>query len=130
MMVTYSNKTHSLKHSTISSTYSSLNNSYLSTQIMDRYQTTTVSGHNVLNNRMTSIQLRRQRFWSYTRCFTRPSTVALFPHCQQTYNPVSYLPNFPAHPMYRRRLKSHLFPGDFKLSDHHLVALVAVPNKH
>ena len=31
-------------------------------------------------------------------------------HCQQVYNPVQYMLNCSAHPMYRRRIKGHLFP--------------------
>ena len=61
----------------------------------DWYQNTTVVGHNFLNNRLADTQLRRLRFWSYTRNFIGPSSLALRLHCQQTYSPVHYLLNCP-----------------------------------
>jgi len=79
------------------------------------YQTTTVVGHNICNNGLTNVQLRRLSFWSYTRYFIRYSSLALGLH-----NSVYYLLNSPAHPMYRRRLKGHLLREDYKLPYHHL----------
>ena len=90
----------------------------------DLYQTTKVVGHNFLNNGPADIQLKRRRFWSYTHNFTCQSSLALCLHCQQAYNPVHYVLNSPAHPMYRRRLKGHLLPEDCKLPDHHLSELI------
>jgi len=43
----------------------------------DWYQKTTVVGHNILNNRLADIQLRRLCFWTYTRTFTVPSPLTL-----------------------------------------------------
>ena len=75
------------------------------------YQTTTVVGHNLTT------------FLVIHTNFHRPSSLALYLHCQQVYNPVHYLFNCPTHLMYRRRLKVHLLPEDYKLPDH-LAALI------
>ena len=90
----------------------------------DWYQKTTVVGHNILNNRLVDTQLRRLRFWVYTRNFTGPSPETLCRHCQQVYDPVHYLLNCPAYPKHRRSLKGHLRPEDHKLPDRHLAALL------
>ena len=47
-------------------------------------QTTIVFGHNLLTNRLADVQLRRLRFWSYTRTFTDLASPILCFHCQQT----------------------------------------------
>ncbi|KAK2145581.1 hypothetical protein LSH36_670g00039 [Paralvinella palmiformis] len=90
----------------------------------DWYQKTTVVGHNILNNRLADSQLRRLRFWAYTRNFTGASPLTLCRHCQQVYDPIHYLLSCPAYPKQRRILKGHLRPEDYKLPDRHLVALL------
>ncbi|KAK2153796.1 hypothetical protein LSH36_285g00009 [Paralvinella palmiformis] len=97
---------------------------YYTSASKDWYQKTTVVGHNIIDNRLADTQLRRLRFWTYTRNFTGPSPLTLYRHCQQVYDPVHYLLNCPAYPKHRRILKSHLRPEYYKLPDRHLAALL------
>ena len=72
----------------------------------DIYQSTTVVGHNFLNNRLADTQLKQLGYWLYTRNTTRPSSLAPHLHCKQAYSSEHYLFNCPTFPMYQRRLKS------------------------
>ena len=91
----------------------------------DWYQKITVVGHNILNNRLADIQLRRLRFWAYTRNFTGLSPLTLCRHCQQVYDMVHYLLNCQAYPKHHRIIvKGHRRPEDHKRPDGHLVALL------
>ena len=74
--------------------------------------------------RLVDTQLRRLRFWTYTRNLTGPSPLTLCRHCQQVYDPVHYLLNCPTYPKHRRILKVHLRPEDYKMPDHYLAALI------
>ena len=107
----------------ISDKFDSIYTNY-SSRYKDWYHNTTVPGLHFQTNRLTDVQLRRLRFWTYTRKFTNPPTPTLCPHCQQPYNPIHYLLNCPAKPTDRRRLRHHLTPEQFTYSDHHLAALI------
>lgn len=97
----------------------------------DWYQTTTVIGHNFLNNRLADIQLKQLGFWSYTRNFSRSSFLPLCLQCQQGYKPVHYLVNCSAHTMYQRKLKDHLLLcEDYTPPDHHRAALIINTRHH
>ena len=59
----------------------------------DWYQTNTVVGYNILNNRLADIQLRRLGFWSNTGNVTLSSSPVFSLDWQQTY--ISVGPNDP-----------------------------------
>ena len=112
-------------HSFISNRYEPMYSDYTAAS-KDWYQKSTVVGHNYLTNRLADIQLRRLRFWTYTRNFTDPSPTKICRHSQQVYDPVHYLLNCTAYLKHRRILKGHLRPEEYHLPDHLLAALITI----
>ena len=89
------------------------------------YDKTTVPGLNFLPNRQADTQLRRLRFWVFTKKYgtnNRHNTIC--PHCQQDFTPIHYLINCPAHPTCRQRLIDQLTPQQHSWTDRDIVALL------
>ena len=89
------------------------------------YEKTTVPGLNFLPNRQADIQLRRLRFWFFSKqngANTGHNTIC--PHCQQDFTPIHHLINCPAHTTCRQRLKDQLIPQQHSWTDHDVAALL------
>jgi len=128
-------KLHQILHcEQTSGAYSHLINTYFANQLRGMstkhtsprhhwYHTTTIPGLNILPNRLADTQLRRLRFWLYTKYYNT-STNIICSHCQQDFDPIHYLIHCPAHPAARQRLKHHLTPQQHGWNDRDIAALL------